>query len=425
MWLIPAVMSAVASALAFAARQLDSAIAASSFEWLGWLLYHGNVDGARTLLSTVAGSMITVTGVTFSVTMVALSLASSQFGPRLLLNFMRDRGNQLVLGTFISTFLYCLVALGIGGEQETLASGVSASLGLILALTSIGSLIYFIHHVASTIRAEHIVDVVARDVESAIDRILMEHDEDQSQGYNGRADVRVDMSGGGIVTAFKSGYIQGIDEPGLLSVSTSVDVLIKLLRRPGHFVIKGQPLASVLPASQLTSKVTSLIQQYFIIGRNRTDDQDPEYGIRQLVEVAVRALSPGINDPHTAILCVDWLSSVLHSVAKGRIRSPFCYDQDGTLRLICDPITFEGLVGASFDQIRQCSYSTPPVSIRIMEALASIARSVVDPIQAAVLTRQADALLAGAIDAGLQKVDQMELEDRYRSLVKNVRSGAG
>jgi uncharacterized membrane protein len=315
--------------------------------------------------------------------------------------------------------------LGIGGEQETLASGVSASLGLILALTSIGSLIYFIHHVASTIRAEHIVDVVARDVESAIDRILMEHDEDQSQGYNGRADVRVDMSGGGIVTAFKSGYIQGIDEPGLLSVSTSVDVLIKLLRRPGHFVIKGQPLASVLPASQLTSKVTSLIQQYFIIGRNRTDDQDPEYGIRQLVEVAVRALSPGINDPHTAILCVDWLSSVLHSVAKGRIRSPFCYDQDGTLRLICDPITFEGLVGASFDQIRQCSYSTPPVSIRIMEALASIARSVVDPIQAAVLTRQADALLAGAIDAGLQKVDQMELEDRYRSLVKNVRSGAG
>jgi uncharacterized membrane protein len=171
LWFLPGCMSLVAAVLAVTMARLDSVVATSEEKWPQAFLYNGDIEGARILLGTIASSMITVAGVTFSITVVALSLASSQFGPRLLSSFMRDRGNQLVLGTFIATFLFCLLALGFGrgGLEEVVIPTVSATVAVLLAVASLAVLIYFIHHVASSIRAEHVVDAVAQDLDAAIE----------------------------------------------------------------------------------------------------------------------------------------------------------------------------------------------------------------------------------------------------------------
>lgn len=414
--MIPALLSIAAFALAIGADRLDVAIADSGPDWLRSLLYRGGIEGARTLLATVAGSMITVAGVTFSVTVVALSLASSQFGPRLLMNFMRDRINQLVLGTFIATFLYCLVSLGNGGAGGEVPLSASASIALLLSLASVAVLIYFIHHVSSTIRAEHVVDVVARDVAGAVEELLHEEDPGTRESGEFSGEINFDASLGKAVLAEKSGYIQFIDHSSLVSVASSADVLVKLPRRAGHFVVQDEALAVVMPNDACTPEVAERLKQHILIGRSRTDDQDTEYGIHQLVEVAVRALSPGINDPYTANSCIDWLASALSRVAGGRMRPCTHFDEHGTLRLITDPVTFDGLVNAAFDQIRQCAYAMPSVSIRLMEALAIIGSSIKDPAYCAVIRKQADMLMAGTDNAGIQDDDLDDLRDRRRAV---------
>ncbi len=422
LWFVPAVMSAAAVALALLANRLDRWVASAEHGWIQPLFYRGDLEGARTLLGTVAGSMITVAGVTFSVTMVALSLASSQFGPRLLVNFMRDRGNQMVLGTFIATFLYCLVALGRVGVQADLVPAVSASLGLLLAVASVAVLIFFFHHVASTIRAEHVVDVVARDLASDVERLFPdEGDEVQEEGRDGDGtETDVDFSDAGAVGSSQAGYVQAVDESGLVELAAAEDVVIGMRVHPGGFVVQGTPLAAVAPADRLTAELEDQIRRRVLVGRFRTGEQDPVYGIHQLVEVAVRALSPGINDPNTAISCVDWLGSILHRVGRQHLRSAVRRDDEGALRLVIEPVTFEGLVGAAFDQIRQCSYSVPAVAIRMLDVFAVVAGALSDPARAQAVMAQADMLLSGTRAAGLEKDDLEALEERHRRLMEAV-----
>lgn len=417
LWLMPTLMSGIGIAFAVMSRELDGTLASSDSRWMGMLLYRGDLDGARTLLSTVAGSMITVTGVTFSVTVVALSLASSQFGPRLLLNFMRDRGNQFVLGTFISTFLYCLVALGSGGAEGTLATGVSASTGLALAVASVGALIYFIHHVSSSIRAEYVVDVVAQDVMAAIERVLVIADESEIPDSDSEVSATA-QADGAEVGASRTGYIQALDEAALIQVASRHDCVVHMVRRPGHFVVTDEPIARVVPPDAFSNELAGDLCEAVIIGRFRTDDQDPEYGIHQLVEVAVRALSPGVNDPHTAISCIDWLTAAMHHAARSRFRSVAHFDDDHTLRLVRDPVTFEGLMNAAFNQIRQCACATPAVSIRMMESFTSLARVAKGTEHEISVKDQAALLLAGCTDAGLQTADREDLEARHGEVMK-------
>lgn len=405
-------MTLAAAFAAFFCARLDKTAAHSDFGFE--FLYHGDPDSARTVLSTVAGSMITVAGVAFSVTIVALSLASSQLGPRLLSNFMRDRGNQVVLGGFIGTFIFCLLALGSLPAQQQQFASVSVSVGLVLAVCSLVLLIYFIHHIASSMQADHVIEAVAADVKTCLQSIFP-IDEIET----GSLDVEhFETESGARVHSQSIGYLQCVDERTLLEIAKEHAVRIRLLRRPGHYLGWGAPLVEVTngTSQDLDADLARRIRQAFMIGGSRTAEQDPEYGIHQLVEIALRALSPGINDPFTAITCIDHLAGLLSSIAAIPERAPARWDSQGDLRLLLDPIDFVGVVEAAFNQIRQSATGNASVSIRLLEAFEIIAGATCLPDRLAAIGQQAGMVHDANADL-LAAADHAVLEERHTAVL--------
>ncbi|MEQ8857634.1 MAG: DUF2254 domain-containing protein [Pseudomonadales bacterium] len=416
LWFLPGLMSLAAIVLALVCARLDELAGASTLN-LGFL-YHGTVESARSLLSTVAGSMITVAGVSFSVTMVALSLASSQLGPRLLVNFMRDRGNQVVLGGFIATFLFCLLALGSTPETPNRFVSVSASVALLLAVVSLMLLIYFIHHIAASMQADHVIRAVAADVDLCLRSIFpddgVEPDDPSPPEFR---------AGDASLSSERTGYLQGIDEAGLMKVAVEHDLRLRVLRRPGHYLTRSIPLIQVAGRDVVDADLARRIQRAFIVGGSRTAEQDPEFGIHQLVEIALRALSPGINDPFTATTCIDHLTGILCTVAAVPERPPLRWDGDGSARLQLDAIDFEGVLDAAFNQIRQAAAGTASVSIRLLEALSFIAAATRHPERLAAVERQARMVYEANAER-LIRADRQALEARLESLESQLEVSA-
>ncbi len=421
LWTVPALMSAAAVVLAVFASHLDDDIARDAPLWASALLYTGDLDGSRALLTTIASSMITVAGVAFSITVVALSLASSQFGPRLLGNFMRDRGNQVVLGTFLATYLFCLMALRTLGGSEDTVPVVSTSVALLLAIASLGVLIFFIHHISTAMQAEHVVDAVARDLLTAVDQLVPDLGEEAVREDDG-ADDDPQQESGIPLASCTDGYIQAVDEERLVELAEENDLIVRLRCRAGHFVVAGECLA-MLTGAEIHDETAAALRRCFLIGRVRTGEQDAEYGIHQLVEVALRALSPGINDPFTAVACVDWLGAVMTKIGRRRLRSPRRRDADGRLRLVTDPLTFGGMLAAAFDQIRQNAGGHPAVSIRLLEALRSVADELREDDRYEPVREQAHMTYTAANPEGLATKDRNDLERRYRAVLDIVGEG--
>ncbi len=413
LWVIPALMSVGAAALAYVCTNLDRVV--DDWQWAHRFLYSGTPDGTRTLLSTVAGSMITVAGVSFSVTMVALSLASSQLGPRLLVNFMRDRSNQLVLGGFIATFLYCLLSLGTTSDQSGHTVSASASVALLLASVSLLLLIYFIHHIASSMQADLVIQAVAKDIDRCLGSLF-----ESGNDHSGLKDISTTDTSTAEICCVANGYLQRVGDKDLIKLAQKHDFRLKVLRRPGHYLTPGLPLVQVIGRESVGSEVANRILRSFIIGGSRTPEQDPEYGIFQLVEIALRALSPGINDPFTANTCIDHLSGLLASVADLPERPPVRVDTEGEPRLQLDEIVFEGIVEAAFNQIRQSSIGNAAVSIRLLEAFDRIAGVTPNSERCAALQKQADQLYESNRDH-LAATDQRALDERYRKFCESVR----
>jgi uncharacterized membrane protein len=419
-WVIPVLMTLAAITLSFALVTLDEAVRDPALAQVGWI-WHGGPEGARTLLSTVAGSMITVAGVVFSVTIVALSLASSQFGPRLLRNFMRDTGNQIVLGTFIATFVYCLLVLRTvrgNGTQEFVPS-IAITGGVALALVSLGVLIYFIHHVSASIQVTHLITVVSRDLLAAIDRLFPE-----TLGHGARDAPRPpnvppfeDLGREAHpVRAAQSGYMQAIDSDGLMQLAAAHDLMLHVTHRPGHFVVRGTALVTVWCQGGVDEGVAEGVQEAFILGAERTLTQDVEFAVDQLVEVAVRALSPGVNDPFTAMTCIDRLGEALCRLAERVLPSPDRSDAHGTLRVLADPVTFAGLADAAFTQIRQYGRSSAAVTIRLLETLAVVAARTSRPEDRAALHHHALLIARGAQQALPEEWGRQVVDERYRAV---------
>jgi len=417
LWFLPALMSLGAILLAVACARLDRAMRADSVPLD--FLYRGDAESARMLFSTVAGSMITVAGVAFSVTMVALSLASSQLGPRLLTNFMRDRGNQVVLGGFIATFLFCLLALGSSPDAGG-SVPVSASVALVLTVGSLLLLIYFIHHIASSMQADYVIQDVAADVDRSLAGIFPDA---EAEVADATTLIEADADDA-VVRSPRTGYLQRIDEAGLLGTAMDHDLRLHVLHRPGHYLTDSVPLVALVGVRSVDRELERRIQSAFIIGGSRTPGQDPEYGIHQLVEIALRALSPGINDPFTAVTCIDHLSGILSAVAAVPERPPVRWDPSGELRLQLDPIDFQGVLEAAFNQIRQSAAGTVAVSIRLLEALELIAEATRDPQRLRVIEHQARMVFAANADMLLQS-DRSALERRLEALQEQLRLQPG
>jgi len=369
--------------------------------------------------------MVSVAATAFSITIVALQLAAANFGPRLLRNFMQDTGNQVVLGTFLGTFVYCLFVLrtirGEGDGYSQFVPQLAVTVGILLAIISIGILIYFIHHASTIIQASHVIQNVSADLHSAIKRLFPEKiGRGKPEDSLGVAEIPPPWEEEAVpIRANRTGYLQAIDNEELMKIACHYNLLIHLQIRPGKFVVQGSDLVLIFPGHKLHSKLTKKINNAFIIGKERTEQQDVEFPINQLVEIALRAISPGVNDPFTAIRCIDQLSTGFCHLVQRKFPSPYRYNHN-QLRIIAEGVKFPGLMDTAFNQIRQYGRSDIAVIMRLLEAIALIATYTKNSQYQAALRHHADMILQDSCEVISQKQDRKDVEDRYYRVIKNL-----
>lgn len=386
-WLVPAIMIALGLAGGLLLVELDRrGLVSRAFIESPWI-YNGGATGARTLLGVVASSTIGVAGTAFSITIAALSLAAGQMGPRLLRNFTRDRGNQVTLGAFLATFVYALVVLRSvrTTDEGEFIPHLALSFGIFLAVTCVAMLVFFINHVAGRINVETVIDLVSGELGAALQRFATDDAGPQSppeEFWNGAVPVADD----------RRGYLQHLDAEALASWAKEHGTAIRMLVRPGDFVFPGAPIAwltrEVDGADEAIGAATALASQ-------RVSSDDLEYAVRQLVEVGVRALSPGINDPHTAIGVLDRLGAALCGIAGVRLPTGVVL-RDGKPVLVVPAIDYGGLTDAMFHMIRQNGSASPAVLIRLIEVLTVVASCETSAARREVLKRHADLVLRDA-----------------------------
>lgn len=352
-------------------------------------MFGAGAEGSRGLLSAIAGSMITVAGVTFSITVVAITLASSQYTSRILRNFMRDRANQAVLGVFVGVFAYCLVVLRTIRSDEELAfvPSVAVLVALLLAFVAIGFLIFFIHHITASLQATSIVESATAETLRAVDRLYPDQLA-RTERVRGDSEAALAAPVWTAIAARKTGYIQGVDTDALLSLAREKNVVVRMEKGVGEFVIETCTLVSV-SGEALGDESIGKLHAAYSVGRHRTVHQDVSYGMQQIVDVALKALSPGINDTTTAINCVDYLGSILARLATRRIDAPSHFEH-GRLQVIGRGPAFSELLGVSFDQIRQNAEGNVAVLTRLLQVQATLARLTSDEQRRHAIRQHAD-----------------------------------
>lgn len=378
-WLLPAAIVLALSGLALLTVELQVIGHLSDWAPVGWI-YGGGDTGARTLLGAIASSTIGVAGTLFSITIAALTLASNQMGPRLLRNFMRDRGNQAVLGVLLGTFAYSILVLRSvrGGEETAFVPGLGVTVGLVLAAVCIALLIYFIHHVANRINVDTVIDLVHEDVLRDMRRLTLD---EASAG----PEAAGDWPAATLVRLEDSGYLQQLDAEGLADWAASNLVCVRLLKRPGDFVLAHSPIAEI---SAPFEDADEAVRARIALGRQAGSPEDFTFPIAQLVEVAVRALSPGINDPRTAVSVLNRLGAVLSELSTRHLRSGV-WIVDGVARVSLPALTYDQVVAAMFDMIRQNAGGSPSVLFHLLAVIKAMAGLERDPARTAVLLRQA------------------------------------
>ena len=383
-WFLPALLAllAVGAALGFVA--LDHAVGGSWVQNIGWV-WSGGADGARAVLSVIAGSVMTVVSIVFSLTITALAQTSSHYGPRVLRNFTSDRGVQFTLGIFIATFVYCLLVLRTvrSVEESSFVPYLSVNIGVLLALASLAVLIYFIHHVSQSIQAENLIADVGQDFQRKLSTLFPERVGEGSDAEQPPDDNYWQHAHQ--LTSKEHGYLERVDDSALMRLAVQHDLQLKLEKRPGEFVSSNTPLAQTLPATGITDEIEAALRACFSLGTHRTPHQDALYSIQQLVEIAAHALSPGINEPFTALTCIDWLGGSLRGVIRRDLPSSARYDQNGRLRVVARSLRFEEVAQGALDQIRIYGASYPDIMVSLLDTLAGLSSDLQRPLDREVL----------------------------------------
>ena len=403
-WLVPGcmVLTGILAALLFV--QLDRS--GVVLQWLissPWL-YSGGGTGARTLLGAVASSTIGVAGTVFSITIAALSLAAGQMGPRLLRNFTRDRGNQITLGAFLGTFSYALMVLRsvrTHSEGEFIPH-LALTVSILLAFVCVGTLVFFVGHMAGRINVDTVIELVSADVRGAMGRLTTTEAQPE-------APAAAFWCGAVAVPDARRGYMQQLDNQGLADWAHDNGTALRLLVRPGDYVFPGTPIALMTKA---VGGADAAIRRYTALGQARVSAADLEFAIRQLVEVAVRALSPGINDPHTAMSVLDRLGAALCDMAHLQLPSGVTLS-GGQPALVAPSIDYGGLMDAMFHMIRQNAAGSAAVLIRMLEVLTAVASCEHQPARVGELQRHADLVLGDAVRDVSTPADLADLRNRH------------
>jgi uncharacterized membrane protein len=372
-------------------------------------LYSGGETGARTLLGAVAGSTIGVAGTVFSITIATLTLASNQMGPRLLRNFTRDRGNQATLGIYLGTFAYTLIVLRSvrGTDQGAFVPHLAITGAILLALLCVAMLIFFVNHVASRINFDTVIELVYRDLRHALTH--MKQPEDQCDRMSEEF-----WSGGQSLAHDGGGYIQQLDEEGLADWADNNNTSIRLHARAGDFVFPGAPVATVIPPSSDAQKAVAAA---LVLGDHPTPSGDLEYTIEQLVDIAVRALSPGINDPRTANRILDRLGAAL-CVLSGKPLPTGAIGRNGRVVFQRDATTYSGLTDAMFHTIRQSAKGSSSTLIHLAEIFVKVAQCEKDTERRQALHRHATLVMADGERTIENPDDRAELHYRVTILLR-------
>jgi uncharacterized membrane protein len=415
-WFIPILMLLITIGSAIGFIYLDSRIQLSHDGVLRYLLPAG-VDSAKSILTIIAGAMMGIAGTVFSITLVVLTLASSQLGSRLVRNFMYDKLNQVVLGTYVSSFVYCLIVMSSLKDNDSFnfVPAISVLAALALAIAGIILLVIFIHHVSMSIQSDKVISDISEAMSKSIRKLFPEgigHDEEKQapdiaslqQKYAFKTEVR----------SKRSGYLQSIDGQGLMNIAHEKDYLIILLNRPGDFLVQDMVLCKVFCIEECDKELHEKIQDDFMIGKVRTPLQDAEFSIHQIVEIAARALLPGVNDPYTAIACIDNLTSVMCYLTGVEFPSPYRYDTKGKLRVIAKIHTFSGMLNAAFNQLRQYAERNPSVMIRLMEAMNIIHTFARNKDQQELILQHVEMIMNAAEKTFSEKRDLEDIKERFK-----------
>lgn len=408
LWLVPALMSGAAALMAWF-------LLTSGWGWnLGdahhWWLFSGSAGTARDLLSTLLSGIITMTALVVSITMVVLSLAAGQLGPRLIRNFIADRQIQAVLGLFSATVIYCLLVLRSINDElgADYVPHFAVTIASVLALLCLFSLLFYVHKVARSIIADTVVAQVANELESAIvhashqrERRDHQHDESDEPATVPDHDHRQSVSVG------HTGYLQLIDYDRLVKLAAKRDIVIRLNVRAGHFLLRGGPHMDVYSSvEQDPEELSEAMGHAFVLGPERSQTQDLEYSVRQLVEIAIRALSPGINDTFTAIAVINRLGAAMESASTAAHPPKRYFDEHDVLRVISPTQDFLGLLDASFNQIRQAAFNNPAVLIQMMRTFEQLAGAIDVSLHRDAMRRHVEKLVRAA-EAHIEDPDDL------------------
>ncbi len=394
-WFYPALLTPLALVLAQLLLSLDRAVLLPSV--LGEVIYSGGVDGARGVLTAIATSTIGVAGTVFSVTVAALSYTAASMGPRLLSNFTQDRGNQFTLAVFLSTFafsLYSLRAVGVQPEPdgEGYVPHLNVTIAIVMALACVAMLVYFISHLSKSINATHVIGLLRDDLEDSLRTQL--HQARRDEEDSAYVPPEQFWESGLTYRADRGGYLQHLDLARLLDSAREADCALHVPVRPGDYLFPGTLVAVGVP------HLPDGISEALAIGRQRLGGQDVEFTAHQMAEVAVRSLSPGINDPFTAIEVLDRFGDVLCELSGRPWQSGVYYD-DARLRLVHRITTFDGLVDSMFTMIRQNAVGSLAVLIRMLEVFTAVVAVTAQEGRRAALTQHAELVF----DAGLGTAD--------------------
>jgi uncharacterized membrane protein len=375
-WFVPAVMAVLAVLLSQLMLWIDAQIPNDELVMRRFIITQEPEQASASLIG-LAATVLGTAGVVFSLLTVPMSIAAAQFGSRLLRLSLRDMTTQFVLGVFVATFTYCLAAalaiLPASIQPEALQ--LTVTVALLLSLASFASLLALIHHIGTTLQAPNVAASAGAELRGVIRSIAPQASrqaavERRSEDEGVLAQVEREACS---IFAEEVGYIQQVDPELALPLAVTHDFVIRLVRKPGHFVRTGDLIARVWPPEACDQAAMRRIRACYRLGNGRTPTQDIEYGVNQLVEVAVRAMSPAINDPFTAMTCLDHLGAGLVLYAEQIAASPYLYDSENRLRVIIDPLTFGELLDAAFNMLRRASRENPDVLLSLLAAVETIA----------------------------------------------------
>jgi len=418
LWPVPLAMVGLAVAVWWGATWLDAVLPPDVLQ--RWWLRSGSGDDARNLLSTLVTAIITISSIVFSITIVTLTLAANQFGSRLVRIYMSDLWSKLSLGLFVMTVMYCLLALRV--VEKDMAPDqvphVTVSVGLALAASCVLVLVVFLHNVARSIVADEVIRRVAAELEQAIGS-LDDGARETDAGALATA-RRHETAGSAVLHSLKEGYVQAVRYEALLDAAQQHDVVVDLTFSPGGFMCRDGWLAHVHPAAGLTSELAARIHQAILIGPLRTPTQDLEYSMRHLIDVALRALSPGINDANTAMVVIDRLRGALSTVMRKRLRPSVYRDAAGKPRVLAPSHSYSDILEYAFAQIRRSASSQPAVILRLLAAIEGIAEHAELPEQIAALEVQARLAADQAVACAASENDRQIVTQRLQATLRKL-----